>query len=121
MNSDIYELELTILRRLRDATEKGIIQWKRSEADEDHYFTASGPLQSHIQFKFVAFNGDHGSDRDFVEVGGAGHHMAGTPGWWLATEILAAGNVAYWPEHNRGIRESCHHTISILQKAIDAT
>jgi hypothetical protein len=120
MDSDISDLEFTILRALRDATSTGLIRWERSKLDEDHYFTTCGPLSSFIQFKWVSFNGDHGSDRDFVEVGGAGHRMAGTRGWWLVTEILAAGNVAYWRDHNQRIRESYQRSIETLQKAIGA-
>ncbi len=98
---ELHERQLRILRLLRECTARGLITWQPGEDDPDHYRTTSGPWAGYIQFKWVAFHGESGSDRDFVEVGHAGHHMAGTPGWWLTLEILAAGDVAYWRNHNQ--------------------
>lgn len=113
-SDSIYERQLTILRLLRDATALGIVRWQQCETDEDRYFTDSGPIECDILFKWVAFHGDVGSDRDFVEIGLAGHHLAGTPGWWLVAEILAAGKVVGWDRHNREIAATYDKTIQRL-------
>jgi hypothetical protein len=110
-------LGLRVLRLLRDATERGIITWARSETDKDWYHTRSGPLNSHIHFKWPSYNGEVGSDRDFVEVGGAGRFMVGTPGWALALEILAAG-FAPWRRHVAGLREGYEREIKDLTRAL---
>ena len=111
----LYERQLVILRLLRGATKQGVVTWSQNEEDQDCYFTVSGPLETFIRYKWVTFNGDEGSDRDFVEIGVAGHHMAGTQGWWLATEILAAGDVDFWRNHNEQICERYDATIAILK------
>ena len=115
--SSIDELQLQILRLIRDATAAGLITWERSETDSEWYYTESGPIQSHIHFKWPAYNGDVGSDRDFVDVGGAGRFMIGTPGWMLALEILAAA-FEDWENHVAVLREQCEREIRLLTDAL---
>ncbi len=112
------ELQLQVLRLMRDATTAGVIAWRISEADSDCFYTTAGPLQSYIQFKWPSYNGEVGSDRDFVEVGGAGRFMIGTPGWSLALEILAAG-FEEWKTHNARFREQLERQIRTLTDAIE--
>jgi hypothetical protein len=114
------ELQLQILRLMRDATAAGLTTWEVGESDRDWFYTATGPLQSYIQFKWPSYNGDVGSDRDCVEVGGAGRFMIGTPGWSLALEILAAG-FEDWRAHAARLGEQHQRQIQILTRAIEAT
>jgi hypothetical protein len=112
------ELQLQVLRLMRDATAAGIITWEVSESNRDWFYTATGPIQTYIQFKWPSYNGDVGSDRDFVEVDAAGRFMIGTPGWSLALEILAAG-FEDWRAHVAQLREGYERKIRILAKAIE--
>lgn len=113
----LHELQLRILGLMRDATAAGVIVWEVSEVDPDQFHTTAGPIQSWIQFKWPAYNGDVGSDRDFIEVGGAGRFMIGTPGWNLALEILAAG-FEEWRFHEEKLREHYERQVRILEAAI---
>ncbi|CAN5896967.1 hypothetical protein BH23PLA1_BH23PLA1_04150 [soil metagenome] len=115
----LFDLQLQILRLMRDATAVGIITWETSASDSDLYSTTSGPIQSWIEFKWPSYHGAVGSDRDFVEVGGAGRFMIGTPGWLLSLEILAAA-FEEWGEHEVKHREQLERRVCILSAAIEA-
>jgi hypothetical protein len=115
----VHDQQLKILTLLLEATSRGLLKWEQSTEDNDHYFTTAGPVETYMQFKWVAFNGDHGSDRDFVEIGAAGHHFAGSPGWWLATEILVAANIDHWQSHNKAINAAYDQTIRTLEQALN--
>ncbi len=111
------ELQLQILRLMRDATAAGVIGWERSETDKDTWYTTSGPIQSFIRFKWPSYNYEVSSDRDFVEVDAAGRFMIGTPGWTLALEILGAG-LEEWGHHVTSLREQYQRQIRLLTDAI---
>ena len=116
--SSIDELQLQILCLMRDATAAGLITWAQSETDSEWFYTESGPIQSYIHFKWPAYNGAVGSDRDFVDVGGAGRFMIGTPGWTLALEILAAG-LEDWESHLAVLREQYERQVRLLTEALE--
>jgi len=116
MNS-LDDLQLQILRLMRDATASGVITWAQSDANADWFYTQSGPIESYIHFKWPAYNDEVGSDRDFVDVGGAGRFMIGTPGWTLALEILAAG-LDEWENHVKRLREQYEKQIQLMTDAI---
>lgn len=119
--ASLDELQLEILRLMRDATAAGALAWEMSESDRDWFYTTgSGPLESYIHFKWPAYNGAVGSDRDFVEVGAAGRFMIGTPGWSMALEILAAG-LEDWKDHVEQLKEQYQRQIRALEKALGAT
>jgi hypothetical protein len=117
MMASLDELQLQILRLMRDATAAGVITWGQSDTDKEWFYTESGPIQSYIHFKWPSYNGDVGSDRDFVEVNGAGRFMIGTQGWTLALEILAAGSED-WARHVAALREQFQRQLSLLTGAI---
>jgi hypothetical protein len=90
----------SILEKLRDATARSIVTWKRAE-DSDEFVGECGKHSFLIKFKYPAYGGDEGSDRDYVEVHTFDHvrrFMVGTEGWHLALEVLAAG-VPEYAEH----------------------
>ncbi|HEX8912073.1 MAG TPA: hypothetical protein VF796_06910 [Humisphaera sp.] len=111
------EVQLRLLRLMRDATSAGIIAWEVSETDSNWYYTKSGPVDSYIHFKWPSYNGEVGSDRDSVDVGGAGRFMIGTPGWQLALDILAAGDET-WRDHVVRVREGYQRQIDRLELAL---
>lgn len=98
---EIDRLEVRLLELIRDATAAGIIRWEATKRNPDLYTAKNTPLRfrnCHIRFKWPAYNGDDGSDRDFVEVDQVGRFMIGTPGWELALAILAAAFPS-WADH----------------------
>jgi hypothetical protein len=113
----VDEWQLRVLRLMREATAAGVIRWVRSPTDPDWFSTTPGPIQSFIRFKWPSYNGDTSSDRDFVEVDGAGRFMIGTPGWVLALEILGAG-LDDWREHVAALRRQYAEQARLLADAI---
>ena len=113
----LYEKQLQILRLIRDATNVGLFQWQQSETDKDWYFSKTGPIENaYIHFKWPAYNGEVGSDRDFVEVSGS-RFMIGTEGFELALEILAAA-FPDWKGHNAGLHDAYNRKIASLTNAL---
>ena len=113
----IDELQLAVLRLMRDATAAGVLRWVRNETDPDWFDTTRGPIQSFIRFKWPGYNGDVSSDRDLVEVDGAGRFMIGTPGWVLALEILGAG-LEEWRDHVAALRRPYQQRAQLLADAL---
>ena len=117
--SSLLEIQLKALDAMKVATQRGIIDWRQSEVDRDCYYTDRGPLQSYIHFKYPSYNGDVGSDRDFVDVGGVGRFMIGTTGWVLALEILAEGDET-WANHLAVLQEQMVRQLRLIENAIAA-
>lgn len=115
--SSLLEIQLKALDAMKVATQRGIINWRQSEVDRDWYYTDGGPLQSYIHFKYPSYNGDVGSDRDFVDVGGVGRFMIGTSGWLLAVEVLAEGDET-WANHLAVIKEQMVRQLRLIENAI---
>jgi hypothetical protein len=111
------KMQLEVLRLMRDATAAGVVAWAVSESDNNWYHTKGGPIDSYIHFKWPSYNGEVGSDRDSVDVGGAGRFMIGTPGWQLALDILAAGD-ENWRDHVVLLREGYQRQIDRLKRAL---
>jgi len=113
----MVELELQVLRLIRDATAAGLIRWRKNGHYDDLFDAESDVYHGYIQFRFPAYNDDAGgSDRDYVRVG-EHRFMIGTAGWWLALEILAAG-MPDWQEHLQSLREVYERDIRELSAAI---
>jgi len=114
------ELQLQLLRLMRDATAAGLIRWRQNQFDPEEFEAQSDVdcVQHHsrIWFRYPAYNDDVGSDRDYVSVG-ADRFMIGTAGWWLALEILAAG-MPEWREHLVNLRHGYERHIRELSAAI---
>jgi hypothetical protein len=110
------ELQLQMLRLIRDATAAGLIRWQQSQDDPDWFHAESDLIVTYIQFRYPSYNDGSGSDRDYVRVGEA-RFMIGTPGWWLALEILAAA-FPEWREHLRSVRAGYEFTIRRLTAAM---
>ena len=114
----LVSLQIQVLQLLREATSAGIVAWDVSKDDSDWFFTTKGPVDSYIHFKWPSYNGEVGSDRDFVEVGGAGRFMIGTEGWALAIEILASSDLDDWKNHYAAIRGKYEQQIDLLTQAL---
>src|SRR2546425_9018248 len=88
----LLEKSHAILAKIRDATARGIIRWERCK-DPTEFVGHVWSEEFFLKFKYPAYNADEGSDNDFVAVyafGAGRRFMAGTEGWHLAGEILAA-------------------------------
>ena len=93
MPSALLRSSHLILEKLRDATAKSIVTWKRAH-DPSEFVGAARGFEFLIKFKYPAYNADEGSDNDYVEVHAFDHShrfMVGTEGYHLALEVLAAG------------------------------
>jgi len=117
------ELQLQVLRLVRDATAAGLIRWQQNEHDPETYDAESDVCHrfiehyGYIQFRYPAYNDDSGSDRDYVRVGDD-RFMIGTAGWWVALEILAAA-IPEWRKHLVNLRKGYESHIRELSAAID--
>ncbi len=115
--SQLHEVQLTLLRLIRDATAAGLIRWVRSEEDQNWFHSESDLISTYIQFRFPSYNDDIGSDRDYVRIGDD-RFMIGTPGWWLVLEILAAG-LPGWRDHLKSILSGYEMQIRRLTTALE--
>jgi len=117
------ELQLQLLRLIRDATAAGLIRWEQNQHDPEVFDATSEACHNfvehcgYIQFRYPAYNDDGGSDRDYVRVG-ENRFMIGTAGWWLALEILAAA-MPEWRDHLVNLREGYRRNIRDLSAAIE--
>jgi hypothetical protein len=118
------ELQLQMLRLIRDATAAGLIRWRQNQHDPEIFDAEpEACLPSfegclYIQFRYPAYNDDGGgSDRDYVRVGDD-RFIIGTAGWWLALEILAAA-LPEWLEHWVNLRDGYRRRICELSAAIE--
>ncbi len=121
MQPPLLRLSHSILEKLRDATAKSIVTWKRAEAP-DEFVGQCGKQTFLIKFKYPAYNGDEGSDRDYVEVHTFDHarrFMAGTEGWHLALEVLAAGVPGY-AEHLAAVTAAAKSDLATMNELLRA-
>lgn len=102
---------------MREATTSRVLTWSQGESNADWFFIKSAPIESYVHFKSPAFKLDVGSDRDFVDVGGAGRFMIGTPGWTTTLEILAVG-LDEREDHGTKLRAQYEERIKALSDAI---
>ncbi len=117
--SSLLALHISILEKVRDASLAGVIQWEASE-DSDVFIGRSGAHVFMIKYKYPAYNADEGSDRDYVEVHAFGRihrFMVGTPGWYLALEVLAAG-IPHYREHLASIAQWAEADAAALDKLL---